>query len=58
MSWPADVAACYGVNCPSHGNCARYQACDGNSNQRQVFIAMCGPTYPLYIPIVPVKEKQ
>ncbi len=52
-TWPADKAACYGITCPLHHTCERYRAVEGNTNQRQVFIAMCGPELPMFIPIQP-----
>lgn len=56
MNWPADKAACYGIGCTHHLDCERYRAVEGNSNQQQAFIAMCGPTLPLYMPVQPIKE--
>lgn len=48
-AWPPDQEACYGTCCALHGNCARYDAVDRNSNPRQLFIDNCGPGHPLYM---------
>lgn len=56
MTWPANTPACFGIGCSHHLDCARYQAVEGNTNHEQMFIAMCGPTLPLYMPVQPIKE--
>lgn len=54
MTWPTDKAACYGLTCPHHADCARYIACEGNSHEQQQFIDTCrtthddGPVWPLF----------
>ena len=45
------MAACYGKPCTVRTTCQRWHAADGNTNERQVWIAHCGDGRPLYIPI-------
>lgn len=49
-----DATLCYGVDCPTHGKCARYLAMDGVMGARS-FIDTCrrGETFPLFISTSP-----
>lgn len=53
MPWRSDEAACYGVACALHAECARYAAVEGNQNDNQVFISNCGPERLAFISNVP-----
>lgn len=57
MPWRSDEAACYGVACALHAECARYAAVEGNRNDNQVFIGNCGPDRLAFISAVPSRVR-
>lgn len=46
-----DKTPCFGIMCPRHAQCARYNAVDGSQPETQLGSCADGQDYPLFVPV-------
>jgi hypothetical protein len=46
-----DSTPCFGIMCPQHAKCARYNAVDGSQPETQLGSCADGQDYPLFVPV-------